>query len=148
MLHYVPGITMALVKDRIVKAQAGGQSPRSPALPIGHPYSYAGNDPVNGRDPAGLHMVPDPYRRGMYWHGAWMGSPLHTHPSGDARVWTMEDEIRSQARERALGEVCRAAFPGPLCTTICASITGGGIWNPLYWLCYGICRATVPLLRP
>ncbi len=58
MLHYVPGITMALVRDRVMRARAAGQLPRAPALLMGHPYAYAENNPVSLVDPSGLTPRP------------------------------------------------------------------------------------------
>ncbi|MGD0112417.1 MAG: hypothetical protein ABSD48_11185 [Armatimonadota bacterium] len=58
MLHYVPGITIALVRDRVLRAKAAGQLPRAPALPTGHPYVYARNNPTSMVDPSGLSTLP------------------------------------------------------------------------------------------
>jgi len=59
MLHYVPGITMALVRDRVQRARAAGQLPNPPALPMGHPYTYCASNPLNCIDPSGmvLHFI-------------------------------------------------------------------------------------------
>jgi hypothetical protein len=58
MLHYVPGITMALVRDRVLRARAVGKASRPRPLPVMHPYTYAENSAVNLVDPSGLTPRP------------------------------------------------------------------------------------------
>jgi len=138
--YYMPEVGRFMQIDPAIRNRA--MQPHAPIITpfAGHPYVYCTVNPLRRVDPSGFHMVPHPYGWGMYWHGACMGKPLHTHPNGDSR----EQSCAHDPRQDICEGLARAAWCSLLCGTLCLAVAEG---CPVYLVCYTACRAACMALR-